>query len=197
MADKLYLLVGLGNPGDRYSSTRHNVGFIFLDYLAERLSLVFKGSKRQALQVRAMLWNTPVLLVKPDTYMNLSGEAVGAITRYYQVPAERVIVVHDDLDLPQGRIKIVVGRGAGGHKGIISIINHLGGNGFPRIKIGIGRPSGEMPADRYVLAGLDSDDLDCLMTGMSHVEEGVRLIIEQGIPAAMNQINPWRTSLET
>jgi len=124
MADKLYLLVGLGNPGERYSTTRHNVGFIFLDYLAERLSLVFKRSKWQALQARAMLWNTPVLLVKPETYMNLSGEAVGAISRYYQVPAERVIVVHDDLDLPQGRVKIVAGRGAGGHTGIISIIKH-------------------------------------------------------------------------
>ncbi|MCK5230823.1 MAG: aminoacyl-tRNA hydrolase [Desulfobulbaceae bacterium] len=192
MADKLYLLVGLGNPGERYSMTRHNVGFIFLDYLAERLSLVFKRSKWQALQARAMLLNTPVLLVKPETYMNLSGEAVGAIARYYQVPAERVIVVHDDLDLPQGRVKIVGGRGAGGHKGIISIIKHLGGTGFPRIKIGIGRPSGKMPADRYVLAGLDSDDLDSLMAGMGHVEEGVRLIIEQGISEAMNQINSMR-----
>lgn len=192
MADKLYLLVGLGNPGERYSTTRHNVGFIFLDYLAERFSLVFKRSKWQALQARAMLWNTPVLLVKPETYMNLSGEAVGAISRYYQVPAERVIVLHDDLDLSQGRIKIVGGRGAGGHKGIISIIKHLGGTDFPRIKIGIGRPPDKMPTDRYVLAGLDSDDLDSLMAGMGHVEEGVRLIIEQGISTAMNQINSIR-----
>lgn len=185
----MYLVVGLGNPGKNYAATRHNIGFIFLDYLAEQAGVTFMDSKLQSKIVKTMIWGVPVLLVKPQTYMNLSGMAVARAAAYYKVDTERIVVIHDDLDLPLGRIKIAVDRGTGGHKGIRSIIEHLGSREFPRIRFGIGRPEGNMPTERYVLAQFREDEKRQIEDGLKGVEEGVRLIITEGVNTAMNVIN--------
>jgi len=186
---KQYLLVGLGNPGPKYAGTRHNVGFQFLDYLARQHGFGYAGSKWQAQLARPNLWGAPVLLAKPETYMNLSGQAVAGIVGYYRLAPEQVVVVHDDIDLPVGRLKIVVGRGAGGHNGIRSIIEHLGDRAFVRIRVGVGRPVGPMPVEKYVLAPFSNDELDCLTGLMARIEDAARLIISDGPVKAMNIIN--------
>lgn len=185
----MHLLVGLGNPGNDYSVTRHNIGFIFLDYLAAKNGFVFKRSKWQAEVVKDTLWAKPIVLAKPQTYMNRSGSAVSLIVNFYQVPTENLIVVHDDLDLELGRIKIVTERGAGGHKGIRSIIQHLGVNDFVRIRVGIGRPPPPMSASSYVLSRFSEDDQKVLKESLQQIEEAARMIIEHDVTTAMNRIN--------
>lgn len=186
----MYILVGLGNPGRDYSTTRHNIGFIFLDYLADKEGLSFKESKWQAEVVKDVLWGKTVLLVKPQTYMNKSGTAVSQILHYYQVETANLIVVHDDLDLPFGRIKIVTNRGDGGHKGIRSIIQHLGGTkDFVRIRVGIGRPDSPVSVSNYVLSRLSPEEQSSMQQGLQDMEEAVRLVMEKGIGVAMNRIN--------
>ena len=135
------LLVGLGNPGSKYAETRHNIGFRFLDLLARSEGLCFTAAPR--FHAETARWESPagrVLLVKPQTFMNNSGEAVGALARYYQVEAEDIIVVYDDLDLPVGKLRIKTGGGHGGHNGLRSIHAHLPSRDYVRVKIGIGRP---------------------------------------------------------
>jgi len=186
---KVYLLVGLGNPGNDYAVTRHNVGFIFLDYLAREYGFTLKSSKWQAEVVKDTLWGKPVVLAKPQTFMNRSGAAVAQIVNFFQISTENLIVVHDDLDLEVGRIKIVTSRGAGGHNGIRSIIQHLDANNFTRIKIGIGRPPEPMTSSNYVLSKFSPDEQKILEENLQNVEEAARMILEHGTIAAMNQIN--------
>ena len=186
----MYLIVGLGNPGKDYAATRHNVGFIFLDYLAQKYSLSFKGTKWQADAVKGQLWGgCPVLLVKPQTFMNRSGLAVSAVVAFHQVAVSKVIVVHDELDLPVGRIKIVTNRGAGGHNGIRSLIECLGSKEFVRVRVGIGRPATAEGVSGFVLSRFSASELDLLLQQLETIEQGVRLIVEQGISVAMNQMN--------
>lgn len=135
------LLVGLGNPGSKYAETRHNVGFRFLDLLARTEGLRFEATPR--FRAETARWDSPagsVLLVKPQTFMNDSGESVGALARYYQVDAQDIIIIYDDLDLPVGKLRIKTGGGHGGHNGLRSIHTHLGSADYVRVKIGIGRP---------------------------------------------------------
>jgi len=183
------MLVGLGNPGDEYLMTRHNVGFLFLDHLAKRHGFAFKGSKWQAETVKVALWDNPVLLCKPQTYMNCSGTAVGQVVRFHGLAPGQVVVIHDDLDLPFGRLRIVTDRGAGGHNGIKSLIDHLGTKDFPRIRVGVGRPPGEQPASDYVLARFSRDEQRDLPVLFGRIEEAVRLILNDGVTRAMNAIN--------
>jgi len=185
----VYVIVGLGNPGKDYALTRHNIGFIFVDYLAAEHGLTFKGSKWQAETVKGQLWGQSVLLVKPQTYMNKSGLAVGQIANFYQVPNENIIVVHDDLDLELGRTKIVVNRGAGGHNGIRSLIEHLGGNDFVRFRFGIGRPQTAEAVSNYVLSRFSSPEQQVLAESLANLEQGVALLVSQGVMVAMNKVN--------
>ncbi len=185
----MHIIVGLGNPGKEYEATRHNIGFIFLDYLAERNSLSFKGSKWQADVVKDRLWGESLLLVKPLAFMNRSGQSVGKIAKFYNVEPENIIVVHDDLDLPLGRIKVTINRGAGGHNGIRSIMDHLGSKGFPRVKVGIGRPERSEVVSKFVLSRFASEEKDLLGEQLQKIEEAVELIITSGPLKAMNQIN--------
>jgi len=185
----MYLLVGLGNPGQKYNKTRHNVGFQLLDYLAERHGLSFVTSKWQAEVIKASLWGDQIVLAKPQTFMNLSGLAVSRISSYYQIPAGNTIVVHDDLDLAPGRIKIVYGRGAGGHNGVKSIMEHYGGHEFTRIRVGIGRPEPLMESASYVLGRLTSEQMQLINDTFPLMEQGIELIITQGVRVAMNRIN--------
>ena len=185
----MFTLVGLGNPGSEYAMTRHNIGFLFLDYLAGRHGLTLKGSKWQADIAKGALWGRPVVLCKPMTYMNLSGNAVGQVVRFYDLEPGRVVVIHDDLDLSFGRLKLVANRGAGGHNGIKSIIDHLGTKDFPRIRVGVGRPSEATTASEYVLSRFSGDEQRELPALYTRIEEAVERILTDGVPAAMNAIN--------
>lgn len=185
----MVVLVGLGNPGAEYAMTRHNIGFLFLDYLADRHGFVFKGSKWQADIAKGTLNGQPILFCKPLTYMNRSGQAVGQVVRFHDVAPAAVVVVHDDLDLPFGRIKLVANRGAGGHNGIKSLIDHLGTKDFPRLRLGVGRPPGEATASDYVLGRFTSDELRELPSLFARVEEAVERIMTDGVLAAMNAVN--------
>jgi len=190
----MYLIVGLGNPGPDYIKTRHNVGFMFLDYLAAQHNILFNSSKWQAQVANLRLWGESLTLVKPETFMNRSGLSVSRIAAYYKVEIEKIIIIHDDLDMPVGRIKLMTGRGAGGHNGIRSLIENLASKEFPRFKIGIGRPQNKMPIEKYVLANFSTDDLDEVLRTFSTVEKGLQLVVEQGMTAAMNEVNTTRSN---
>jgi PTH1 family peptidyl-tRNA hydrolase len=151
------MIVGLGNPGSKYEKTRHNAGYLALDYFADKTGGKFDSEKMQGIFGSIRLSDRKVYLVKPQTYMNRSGECVAQFSRYFDIAPENILVVHDDLDLNPGRIKIVSGGGAGGHNGIRSTIKHLGTDRFARLKIGIGRPEVmtnnqtiPVPAERFV-----------------------------------------------
>lgn len=186
----VYVVVGLGNPGKEYAATRHNIGFIFLDYLAEKYRFTFKGTKWQAETAKDLSWGYPVLFVKPQTYMNRSGSAVRAIADFYQIDADRIIVVHDDLDLPLGRTKIMTNRGAGGHNGIRSLIEHLGGNDFVRVRVGIGRPDNADRVSDFVLSRFGQEEAPMVLEELHRIETSVRLVMEEGLSVAMNRVNP-------
>ena len=185
----MYLIVGLGNPGLQYVNTRHNVGFMLLDHLASGCNESFSESKWKALTVKTIIWNKSVVFLKPQTYMNASGTAVAAVAQYYKLSTANILVIHDDLDLPLGRIKLVSGGGAGGHKGVISCIDHLGTKNFPRIKIGIGRPATPIPPERYVLSKFGSIENKVITQKMEVAVEGIRIFVQKGISAAMNTLN--------
>jgi len=185
----MHLIVGLGNPGQQYTGTRHNVGFMMLDYFAEKNNLTFTDSKWKALVSKAMVWNESVVLFKPETYMNLSGAAVAQAAHFYKLQPDDIIVIHDDLDMESGRIKAVSGGGDGGHKGIRSITEQLGTKDFPRIKIGIGRPPPPVSPEKYVLGKFDSAEKEMIEQKLSIVFEGIRIFLQQGIAAAMTLVN--------
>jgi PTH1 family peptidyl-tRNA hydrolase len=185
----MYLIVGLGNPGARYFNTRHNIGFSVVDIVAAQWNLSFASTEQQALVVETVHWQSRIMLVKPGTYMNASGAAVCALADIHAIPPARILVIHDDIDLPLGRIKIVAGGGAGGHKGISSLINCLGTNKFPRIKIGIGRPQDATPVVDHVLSRFTAAEQAVLADNMERLVLGIRLFVEKGIMAAMNHSN--------
>ncbi len=185
----MFLVVGLGNPGDKYHLTRHNIGFIFLDYLADRLRIHFSGTKWQADAAKGVIDNQQILLLKPQTFMNLSGHAVVAAASFYKISPEKIIVIHDDLDMPFGKIKVLVNRGSGGHNGIRSIISQLGSQEFIRIKAGIGRPVDAIPIERYVLTKMTDNELQTLQKITERVSDALRHIVREGVNVAMNKIN--------
>ena len=145
------LIVGLGNPGREYAATRHNIGFMVVDRLAHKLGCAVEKKKFKALYGQGQIRSEKVLLAKPQTYMNLSGEAVGAFGRYARIPPDHILVVHDDLDLEWGRIRMVTRGGAAGHKGILSVMAHLNTQVFLRLRVGIGRPPDSQATEDYVL----------------------------------------------
>ena len=151
MAEDRYLVVGLGNPGPAYAATRHNVGFMVVDLLAERMSSRFKAHKGRADVVEGRLVGVPVVLAKPKCYMNESGGPVASIRDFFKVPVERIVVIHDDLDLPYGTLRLKRGGGDGGHNGLRSVTSALGSREYLRVRLGIGRPPGRMDPADYVL----------------------------------------------
>ncbi len=194
MPDRSVLIVGLGNPGPDYELTRHNAGFLAIDYFAGEIGQPITLEKWQGLFSRIRLYGKTVFLLKPQAFMNRSGECVARFATYFKIEPQHILVIHDDLDLEPGRIKIVARGGAGGHNGIRSVIRHLGASDFARIKIGIGRPpvSGHgsaMPVERFVLAGFSPAEWDLFRRQLDLVAEGIRLFISQGVDAAMNMIN--------
>lgn len=189
-----FVIAGLGNPGSGYEHNRHNVGFMFVDYFASRYNLNWSRSKWDGLVIRTSLWGERVCLVKPDTYMNRSGRSVTGTAHYYHVESEQIVVVHDDIDMNPGRIKLVKGGGAGGHNGIRSIVQHLGTNNFYRLKIGIGRPGNsdahpEMPVEKFVLSDFSEEEYSLIMERITLAEEGMKLLIEGDDKKAMSYLN--------
>ena len=194
MAGPEYLIVGLGNPGPKYELTRHNAGFLALDYFADQHGFSINADKWQAAYCREMFEGVRIILAKPQTFMNKSGESVVRFADFYKIKPARVLVIHDDLDLPSGRIKVVARGGAGGHNGIRSITSHLGTPDFARLKIGIDRPERNeqgqgIPVDRYVLAAFTDPELASLNDLLPAVDEAVSLFINKGVDACMNEAN--------
>jgi len=182
------LVVGLGNPGPRYERTRHNLGFRVIDRLAAQKEISIEKSFCNALIGEGALQDHRIVLAKPQTYMNRSGEAVAALACEYRLQAEDVIVVNDDLDLPFGRIRIRPGGGAGGHRGLISIMEKLSGD-FKRVRIGIGRPLDDMEPAEYVLEPFTAAEVESLGEIVSRAAESVDCLIRYGIEHAMASYN--------
>lgn len=183
------IVVGLGNPGQEYSATRHNVGFMVLDELARRWNIDNWRSKNQALVAEYRGSGEPILLVKPQTYMNLSGTSVGEIARWHKVVAEDVIVVYDDLDLPAGRLRLRVKGGSGGHRGIESLLVHLSQDTFLRVRIGIGRPPAGWEVVNYVLGKFTPDEVPLISGTIERATEAIESIVRDGAAKAMNKFN--------
>jgi len=184
-------VVGLGNPGIKYENTRHNIGFMVLDRLVSwgGASVYPPKKKSSYLSMTGIIAGVPVILVKPLTFMNRSGEAVNTVLRYYEMPLERLLVIHDDLDIPVGQIKFVSKGGAAGHNGVRSIIKSLGSREFSRLKIGIGRPDSPVPIEKYVLSGFLPVEAKKIEKVIELAAEGVVCFLEHGIDRAMNRFN--------
>lgn len=187
----LFLIIGLGNPGETYRGSRHNAGFAVLDRLAEQAGLRFGPNRFEAEESEGVIGGIPVCLLKPQTYMNLSGQAVRPVAEARGVLPERIAVVHDDLDLALGRIQVRKGGGDGGHRGVRSIALALGTDAFVRLRLGIGRPASD-GAREFVLSGFAPDELARAEALFDRGAEAVRVFLEAGLQAAMNRINPWR-----
>ena len=194
MENKDFIIVGLGNPGSQYHSTRHNVGFFVIDELARKWKAPVFVEKWKSEYVSLAFGDVKIHLIKPLTFMNRSGLAVGPFCRFYKSIPDQLLVIHDDLDMIPGRIKLVKGGGAGGHKGIKSLMETLGTSDFYRLKIGIGRPGNggvhpDFPVDKYVLGNFSDDELTLLQSRYRSLADGIDLYL-QGHPAkAMNLLN--------
>lgn len=183
------LVVGLGNPGREYAQTRHNIGFMLIDRLAVRLNAQGMKLQSKAIVLTAQYEGRKLLLAKPQTYMNLSGQAVQGLVRFYKLPLEHVLVAHDDLDLPFGTIRIRPGGSAGGQKGVQSIITQLGTTNFPRLRLGIDRPPGRMDAADYVLQEFSQQELLAVSETLDRAADAVLTWVKEGLNAAMNRFN--------
>lgn len=185
----MHVIVGLGNPGRAYARHRHNVGFQILDLLATRSGLTFDRRRHDALLADGQIAGQRVLLAKPQTYMNLSGRSVSSLCHYFRVPDEKLLVINDDLDLPVGALRLRPGGGAGGQNGLKSIIEWLGTQTIPRLRVGIGRPPGRMAAATYVLRNFNSDEEEIMEVVREQAADVAESWLRDGIEQAMNQYN--------
>lgn len=184
-----FLITGLGNPGREYRGTRHNAGFMLVDRLAEQLGTNFGKLESRALVAKGDYQGRRVILAKPQTYMNLSGQSVGGLLHFYKIPVENLLVAYDDVDLPLGALRLRPTGGSAGQKGMKSIIQQLGTQDFARLRIGIGRPPGRMDASDYVLQDFSRDQAALLPALFDRAADAVLAFVMQGIEAAMNQYN--------
>lgn len=191
---KPWLLVGLGNPGKRYSGTRHNVGFELVDFIAEAEGIPMSSISFKSCFGRGSIGNVPVMLAKPQTFMNASGESVGAIVSYYKIPLNQILVIFDDMDLPFAKLRLLPKGGHGGHNGMRSIITHLkGSRDFPRLRIGIGRPPGKMEAANFVLRPFTRDESVELDFTFQNGLEAVRVLVHEGFNRSATFVNSAKT----
>ena len=185
-----WLVVGLGNPGKDYERTRHNCGFRAIDILAQKLSCKIDKSKFQGLYGQAVLDGKKVFLLKPQTYMNLSGQSILQLSSYFSIPPQRIIVMFDDVSLAPGRLRVRASGSAGGHNGIKSIISELGSQDFPRVKIGVGaKPHPDQDLADWVLSGFSTAEEKALQPALENAAEAALSIISNGIQDTANQYN--------
>ena len=185
----MYLIVGLGNPGKQYDMTRHNIGFHTIDYIADKYGAKLTKLKFKAVYGEATISGEKVYLVKPQTYMNLSGESVREAADFYKVDPEHIIVIYDDISLDVGQLRIRKKGSAGGHNGIKNIIAHLGTQEFPRIKVGVGDKPPRMDLADYVLSRFSKEDREKMEQAFKDAAEAVEVMIAEGPDAAMNRFN--------
>lgn len=191
------LIIGLGNPGEKYAGSRHNIGFMCVDKFAKMQNIDFKRSQSRAKIAEGRIGGYDIVLAKPQTFMNLSGESVGRLVRKFKVKTENLIVIHDDLDLPLGRVRIRLGGSSAGHKGINSTVQHLGGNqNFVRVRVGIGRPNGlesgksdEDEVITYVLGAFSPEEKTIINDVIVGASEVLQSLLVEGLTATMNKFN--------
>ena len=189
-AKESWLIVGLGNPGQQYANTRHNCGFMAIDILADQLGCKIDKGKFQGLYGQTTLCGRKVFLLKPQTYMNLSGRSVAQLGAYFQIPPERIIVLFDDISLPPGRLRIRSDGSAGGHNGIKSIISEIGSQNFPRVKIGVGaKPSDSHDLADWVLSNFSKQEESNLKFALQNAADAAICIMEKGVYEAANRFN--------
>jgi PTH1 family peptidyl-tRNA hydrolase len=184
-----FLIAGLGNPGRKFEHNRHNVGFMLLNRLSSKLGETFRQVESKALVAKTIYLGERVILIKPQTFMNNSGSAVNSLAHFYKVPLENILVAYDDVDLPLGTMRLRPSGGSAGQKGMQSIIERLGTDEFPRLRIGTGRPPGRMEAADYVLQDFPSDEADLLGETLDRAVETVLTYIKDGLERAMNLYN--------
>ncbi|XP_065860706.1 peptidyl-tRNA hydrolase, mitochondrial-like [Euphorbia lathyris] len=192
--EKPWLLVGLGNPGKMYQRTRHNVGFEMVDAIAEAEGISMSSVSFKALFGKGFIGNVPVMLAKPQTFMNASGESVKAIVSYYKIPLKQVLLIYDDLDLPFAKLRLLPKGGHGGHNGMRSVIDRLKGNrDFPRLRIGIGRPPGKMDSANFVLRPFNKQEREELDFTFERGVEATRILILDGFNKSATFVNTTKS----
>ena len=184
-----FLIVGLGNHGPKHAMNRHNIGFMLADRLADRLGTNFRRVQSQALVTDGRQGDHKIILAKPQTYMNLSGTAAIPLLRFFKIAPKNMLVLYDEMDIPLGTLRIRKQGGAGGHKGMKSIIQHLGHQNFPRVRIGISRPTGRIPPPSYLLQDFKQPELDELDSILDTSADAVMTFVTDGVDMAMNRYN--------
>jgi len=187
--NEAFLVIGLGNPGRDYRETRHNVGFMLLDRLALKLNARFTRLQSRALVAKTTFSERKLILAKPQTFMNLSGQSVQGLVHFYKLPLNNLLIAHDDLDLPLGTIRIRPDGGSAGQKGMTSILERLGTDDFPSLRIGISRPPGQMQPPDYVLQDFSKSELAIISETLDRAVEAVLILAVEGLGAAMNKYN--------
>ena len=188
-SQEIYLIVGLGNPGREYHNTRHNMGFMAVDSITQKWGISNMKVQSKAIINTGNLSGRKVILAKPQTYMNLSGQAVSGLINFYKIPLDHLLVINDDIDIPFGTIRIRPGGGSAGQKGVGSIIERLGTQEFARMRLGVGRPPGQMSSADYVLQPFAKDEEEFLKNFLDKAGQAVEEFILQGLNAAMNKFN--------
>jgi PTH1 family peptidyl-tRNA hydrolase len=188
-SDTSYLLIGLGNPGREYRDSRHNVGFMLIDRIAVRLGARGMKVQSKAIVTTVMYDDRKLILAKPQTYMNLSGQSVQGLIHFYKLPLANVLIAYDDLDIPFGTIRIRPGGGPGGQRGMASTIEHIGTNDFPRLRIGIGRPPGKMDPAAYILQDFTRAEMKILSEILDRAADAALEFVVNGLDKAMNKYN--------
>lgn len=191
-----HILVGLGNPGPKYMKTRHNVGYLTVDLIMSKFDCEYTKKKFNSLTGEILFDDVRILVMKPETFMNNSGIAVGEAASFYKIPPENVIVISDDISLPTGKLRIRKSGSAGGHNGLKSIISHLGSDSFPRIKIGVGANSPDSDLVDFVLGTIPKNEMDLIQPCAEKCVEIIKLLTTGQIDKAMNKFN-WRSTLWT
>jgi PTH1 family peptidyl-tRNA hydrolase len=187
MADDRWIIAGLGNPGPEYANTRHNAGQMVLALLAERIGARFKAHRSRCVIAEGRLGNQPVTLARPLSYMNLSGQPLAALAAFYKTPPERLVVIHDELDIPFGTVRLKLGGGDNGHNGLRSISQSLGTRDYYRVRFGIGRPPGRMDAASFVLKDFTAAERKDLPWAIDRAADATEALISDGLTEAQNR----------
>ena len=184
-----WIVAGLGNPGDRYERTRHNAGVLVLEELLRRNAVTLKRHKSSCLVAEAGFGDNRIVFARPMSYMNESGRPLRELVRWYKTPEDQLLVVHDELDIPFGEVRVKLGGGTAGHNGLKSISSHLGTKEFPRVRVGVSRPRGNQDSADYVLSEFSSAERKELPAIVDRAADAVERVVEVGIERAMNEVN--------